>query len=772
MDKVGDKASKTGDKIEHSSGRAGKAFGLLGKTFASSSAGALGPLQELTDKMEVFTQATEGGSSKAAGRIFGLGLAATAAGSFIESLHSREQAAQQQLSASIETTGHSYEEYAGRVEGAVKSGEHFGNQASTTMDALNRLVTTTHNPEEAFKGLGVAIDAAAEKHIPLKNAAELVGLAFNGSTRAGKQFGLQLENVTGAAKGLDAAQKASVTATTAVKNAQTTYTEKLDLWNNSSTKTRAGAYALRDAHTKLLEAQDKASAAAARLKTAQEKAAEASGAGARNVQKLADVVKGQGAAAADTFTGHLKALGAQLEDTLGAQGKLGGALVTGGVLASGIGALASAGAFGALGRLLARIGLTGTSFKTLRNIEIASSAEGAAGVVAGAATAETALVAEGEVAVATAGRIRTAFAGLATLPLLGVGAFPDVKMPPHPGLTNKQFDELNSKDVLGGKNFGKISTADLSAMLAYLNSFKTLDGSLGKVKQSLVDILNVRNPKQTVLTDAQQLAKALNSDNPNVATHAQQGVAKALDGAKKTAGKSGKDSGDAYLKALLGQIGSDQAAQAAKDAAVKNAQAIVDAISGVFQAAQSRLQGLVSASMGLRQSVTSALQGGSALTDIFQGPNLNANGAFGAQNNFGRVKDFLQRRVAQERKFVLELRQLMKQGLDPSLVAQIAQAGVGPGQQIAESLLSGGKAGIGQVNSLERQIASLANTTGKSVADQHYAKQIAEQRRTTEILGAELKESNRRLAAIQNNTAGTRTSTSAHLRTTAALSGV
>jgi hypothetical protein len=173
--------------------------------------------------------------------------------------------------------------------------------------------------------------------------------------------------------------------------------------------------------------------------------------------------------------------------------------------------------------------------------------------------------------------------------------------------------------------------------------------------------------------------------------------------------------------------------------------------------------------MGLRQSVTSALQGGSALTDIFQGPNLNANGAFGAQNNFGRVKDFLQRRVAQERKFVLELRALMKQGLDPALVAQIASAGVDGGQQAAEALLSGGKGGIGQVNSLERQIASLANTTGKSVADQHYAKQIAEQRRTTEVLGHKLDVANSHLARIQG---GTAPSTSAHLRTTAALAGV
>ena len=173
--------------------------------------------------------------------------------------------------------------------------------------------------------------------------------------------------------------------------------------------------------------------------------------------------------------------------------------------------------------------------------------------------------------------------------------------------------------------------------------------------------------------------------------------------------------------------------------------------------------------MGLRQQVTGALEGGSALTDIFQGPDLNANGAFGPQRNFGRVRDFLQRRVAQERRFVLELRALIKQGLDPSLVAQIAGAGVDGGQRIAEAILSGGKGGIGQVNTLERQIASLASTTGKTVADQRYARQIAEQRRTTEVLGHKLDVANSHLAQIQGSGTGT---TAAQRRTSASLAGV
>jgi hypothetical protein len=765
LDKVGNAAQRTGEKVEHSSNRASKSFGLLGKTFATSSAGALGPLQELTDKMEVFQQATEQGGSKVGGHLLGLGLAATAAGSFIESLHSREQSALQQLQASIATTGHSYEDFAEDVEKAVKSGEHFGNQASITVDALNRLVVTTHNPEEAFKDLSVAIDIAATKHVPLAKAAEQVGLIFNGSTRAGKQFGLKLEDVKAATQGLTTAQHASLSATKAAKDAQTTYAEKLDLWNNSATHTRAQAFALRDAHTRMLEAQDKASAAAARLKTAQEKANDASEAGARNVAKLAAVVKGQGAAAADTFTGHLKELGAEIEDTLGAQGKLGGTLVTVGILGSGLGALIQSGVIGKIGGSLAGLA---TKFGILRDVEVTTSAQGAAAIEVNAAAGSAAMVAEGDVAIATAGRVRTAFLGLvASLPLLGVGAFPDLKKPTDPTgkLSKDQFQEFLGLQGKGA-NAGKLSTEDLKAIQTYLLAAKHLNGSLANILGDVTAILGSRGAFDAVLSPK---ANDADSDNPNVATRAQTAAAKALSGTKKTGAKAGTDSGDAYLKALLAQISSDQAASAARDAAVKNAQSMVDAVSGVFEKSKNRLQALVSESLSLRSSVTSALQGGSALTDVFgSSPDLNANGAFGRQNNFGRVRDFLQKRVALDRKFVLELRALIKQGLDPSLVAQIAQAGPDAGQRIAEAILSGGKGGIGQVNSLERQIASLANTTGKSVADQHYAKQIAEQRRTTEVLGEQLRRANNHLAAIQNQGSGGTTDT----RTRDSLAGV
>jgi hypothetical protein len=774
LDKVGDKAAKTGDKIEHSSRKGSTAFGLLGRTLASSSQGALAPLADLSEKLAVFDQAVEqGNGSKRGAQLFGLGLAATAAGSFIEGLHSQEQGALQQLQASIEATGHSYAGYSDEIEKAVKHGENFGDQASQTLDALNRLTITTHDPEEALKALSAAFDVAAAKHIPLSAAADRLGLVFNGSSKAGKQFGVVLEQTGTAGAKLAQAQKQQTSALDGLRSAQGTFNEKQTEWNQSSTHTVAQAYALDRAHTALQKAQEKAKTSTNDLKSAQEKANEASSAGARNIAKVAEIVAGQGNAAAKTFSGELRKLRAEIEDTLGRQGSLGRAIDIAGPALAGLGGLAQTGVFSKIGGAL---GSLGGKFKTLRDVEVVSSAEGSAAIVANAAVAEGALATEAAAAEVTASRMKVALAGLTAVGAAVVGAialkdYLEPKTEPNKDIGLRLGKALEARDQKAALRAMGLDPDNIPKKLAdTVRIVKAHDAAVAAaLTTALTQTPNTYGDSLAAQAARQkQLIDALGSDNPNVAARAQK-VAAALAATKPAHKKAGTANGDAYLQGLLAKINSDQAAQAAKDAAVKNAQAVVDAISGVFQSAQSRLQSLVSTSMGLRQSITSALQGGSALTDIFQGPNLNANGAFGAQNNFGRVKDFLQRRVAQERRFVLELRQLMKQGLDPALVAQIASAGVDGGQRVAEAILSGGGSGIGQVNTLERQIASLANTTGKSVADQHYAKQIAEQRRTTEVLGHKLDVANSHLSRIQG---GSAPSTSAHLRTTAALSGV
>lgn len=770
LDKVGDSAQKTGKKVE-GAGRAGKTFSLLTSAITSGSQGALGPVSELTDKLDLFQQALEqGGGSKRSNALLGAGLAAGAAGAGLLELHGKEQSALQQVQASLEATGHSFADYRDEIEKAAASGAKFGDSNTATLDALNRLTLSTHDPEEAIKDLSVAFDVAAAKHIPLAKAADLIGLAYNGSTKAGKQFGVQLENTAAAGKALQSAMTKNAEAVKAAKDAQTSYSEKLAEWNANGNKTLTQAYALRDAHTKLVDAQNKAKDSADKLKVAQQQAGSAADAGAKNVSKIAATVKNQGNAAADSFSGELKKLRAEIENTLGAQGTLGKVLAVGGPVLAGLAGLAQTTAFIR----------AGSAFKTLRDVEVATSAEGAAAVAASAAEVDTALATEGAAAEGAAAKIAassSASVGKLALVAAGwvglsvaiakasdsLGTFLEKDGSTRGGLVGK----LESWAGAAEKFAGSMTVAGKAVEI-----WNDITGGGGGGKKNDSDPLGLAAANANATALARQL-RDQGSDNPLAATRAQGGATGGVFSAvTKSAAKAGKDSGDAYLKGLLGQINSQQATADAKKAAEDRAQAVVDAISAKFQAASSRLQGLVSNALSLRQSVTSALQGGSALTDIFQGPDLNANGAFGPQNNFGRVRDFLQRRVAQERRFVLELRQLMKQGLDPSLVAQIAGAGVDGGQRIAEAILSGGSSGIGQVNTLERQIASLANTTGKSVADQHYAKQIAEQRRNTEIVGGELKQANARLAVIQKNSTPAPGSTTSSLVGTAQRAGV
>lgn len=778
LSKVGDAADKAGAKIEKGSERGRRSFGLMASTLVSSSQGALGPIGDLTDRLGVFTQALESAGSRRSGQLLGVGLAATAAGGFLQGIVDKDKQALQQLEASVDATGHSFSDYKDELEKAAQSGAKFGDDNAATADALNRLVLATHNPETAIKGLSVAFDVAAAKHISLADASTLVGQAFNGTGRLSKQLGLQLENTSAATAKLTAAQKAARSANDAVAAAQKSYAEKLDLWNNSSTKTRAQAYALADAHEKLIDSQKKAAATADAQRKAQKDASDAAEAGARNLDKVSKLVAGQAAASANSLSGEFRKFRAEIENTLGQQGTLAKGLEIAGPAMSGLALLAQVTLVGRMGKAM-RLSAAAAA-ESAAEVDTALASEGtaaeasAAAIVESSATASTAMEAEGTAAATSAGKF-----GL----LAKVGgniAWPVALAAGARDLTDALVKDGKSRGGVAGalesvagkaQNFVNNLSGAGQAVTVYKEAVKLLGGQAEDTAKK-IDLLAYAEANATDIANNRR-ARDAGSDNPLTATRAQGGatgnVTKILAAAKPPAAKAGKDTGDAYLKGLLDQLKGQDAAKAASDAAKAVAQALVDAAQKQFDAAKGRLQGLVSASLNLRQAVTQAVQGGSALTDIFQGPDLNANNAFGPQRRFGQVRDFLAKRLAQEKRFVTELRDLMKLGLDPTLVAQIASAGVDGGHQIAEAILSGGKGGVGQVNGVERQIASIANGVGKTVADDKYAKTIAEQRRTTEVLGHKLDIANAHLAKLDGKTL---VPTASAQRTASALTGV
>jgi hypothetical protein len=177
-----------GGKIQGVAQRGAAAFhGFLGGINAT---GALGPMAPLLDGIDQGIQRIAEHGAKLGPTMLGAGGAITGVGAALSAFGSKEQAAQQQLSAAISATGHTYDEYGSKIEGAVKHGETFGKTSADTKQALQVLTQATHDPARALDLLGTAFDLSAAKHEDLTGAAGQIAKAFNGNKRLFKEFGV------------------------------------------------------------------------------------------------------------------------------------------------------------------------------------------------------------------------------------------------------------------------------------------------------------------------------------------------------------------------------------------------------------------------------------------------------------------------------------------------------------------------------------------------------------------------------------------------------
>jgi hypothetical protein len=125
--------------------------------------------------------------------VAGVGLALTHMGD-------KDKAAHQQLQASVEATGHSYAQYSGRVDEAIKHQEKFGNASDETQNALQKLTQATNDPAKALDDLGLASDLAAAKHEDLVTASGQLAKTLNGNTKLLKEFGISTKDAAGHTK--------------------------------------------------------------------------------------------------------------------------------------------------------------------------------------------------------------------------------------------------------------------------------------------------------------------------------------------------------------------------------------------------------------------------------------------------------------------------------------------------------------------------------------------------------------------------------------------
>jgi hypothetical protein len=305
-----------------------------------NSTGVLGPFGSTLQTANSTLEQMSGHAKDVSTKMMGIGGAAIGLGTALAAMGSKDQAAHQQLAAAIQVTGHSYDEYATKIEGAIKSQAKFGNSSSETQDALRKLTTATGDPKKALDLLNTATNLAAARHEDLSTAATQLGKVYNGNTKLLKEFGITVTTTTNPQKALTAATTAHQKALTSAATAQRTLLELQTADAASKTHTALQAMKLQDAQNKVNAANAVVQTSTQNLTTAQYNAAHAGAAHEKAVSELGTKLAGQASAQANTFSGHMKAVRTEVENGAASFGqKYGPALTKAGAALTGLGAV-------------------------------------------------------------------------------------------------------------------------------------------------------------------------------------------------------------------------------------------------------------------------------------------------------------------------------------------------------------------------------------------------------------------------------------------------
>jgi hypothetical protein len=324
-------------KSEGTAKRASAAFGGVLSTLNST--GVLGPFGEAISKVtESFD--TMGEHGKAAGaKLMALGATGVGIGSLFTAIGDKDKAASQQLKASVEAVGGSWDEANEKFEKVIKSNEKYGDDAKKTQDALAILTTGLGSADKATDSMAAVLDLAAKRHEDLTQAAtDWVKINEGKGTKILATLGIAHTDNAKAVQKEEAAQKAATAADDAAANAKQKLADLIEVQGTKTKLTVQDHIALRNAQDAVTEATKKQTDAHGKLTAAQAAAAEGASS-LSDAQAVQQKVQGQAAAAADTFSGHLKALKTEVEDGAAKIGQKYGPALTG--LSAGVGILGS-----------------------------------------------------------------------------------------------------------------------------------------------------------------------------------------------------------------------------------------------------------------------------------------------------------------------------------------------------------------------------------------------------------------------------------------------
>jgi hypothetical protein len=219
FDAAGSAASTAGAKIKGA---------LTGALSTINQTGILGPFgAAIQGGMDALDRLAQKGAS-AGQKMMGAGGIMAGVGVGLQAVASKEQASHQQLQAAVDATGQSYDDYAEKIDHAVKGNEKYGDSADKTQDALRILTQATHDPQKALDLLSTTTNVAAAKHEDLATAAGQVGKVYNGNTKLLKEYGINIDKTTGLTKdGKTATQALAEVTAGQASAAADTFTGKL-----------------------------------------------------------------------------------------------------------------------------------------------------------------------------------------------------------------------------------------------------------------------------------------------------------------------------------------------------------------------------------------------------------------------------------------------------------------------------------------------------------------------------------------------------------------
>lgn len=187
---------ETGDSAERESGRIGPAFASAGTALST----ALGPgIGESLDSLGKFGPALDSIKDKSLGagqKLAGVGVGVTGLGVALSTIGSGSKAADQQLEQAITNSGHTLDDFSGRIDKTVTSMAKFGYEDDEVKNSLQSLTEATGDPQKALDLMGTAADLAASKHISLHDASDKLAKLMNGKgTRELSGYGIALDGV-------------------------------------------------------------------------------------------------------------------------------------------------------------------------------------------------------------------------------------------------------------------------------------------------------------------------------------------------------------------------------------------------------------------------------------------------------------------------------------------------------------------------------------------------------------------------------------------------